>query len=134
MAIPLTRWRTKRVGASDVDDLRTGTDAAVRRVLSEYAGLPVDAAELDETADLRAAGMSSHATVNVMIELEDRFGVEFPAEMLTPRAFENVAAITSAVEELRRANGAASDDLRTEARRGPAPAHRSLPRRSPASS
>ena len=41
---------------------------------------------LAEDADLYAAGLTSHATVNLMIALEDHFGVEFPERMLRRRA------------------------------------------------
>ena len=63
--------------------------------------LPVDARELDEHADLYLAGMSSHASVDVMIELEDGFEIEFPAHMLNRSVFESISAIAAAVEELK---------------------------------
>ena len=44
-------------------------------------------------ADLFQAGMSSHASVNVMLALEDAFDIEFPDNMLKRRVFESVAAI-----------------------------------------
>jgi len=74
----------------------------IRRVLNEVGRLPVDAATLDENADLYLAGMSSHASVDVMIELEDAFEIEFPANMLNRSVFESIAAIAAAVDELKR--------------------------------
>jgi len=62
----------------------------------------VNAASLDEHADLFQAGMSSHASVNVMLALEDVFDVEFPDAMLRRSVFESITAIAGAISELRR--------------------------------
>jgi acyl carrier protein len=47
--------------------------------------------------------MSSHASVNVMLALEDTFDVEFPDSMLRRSVFESISAICAAVTELRAA-------------------------------
>jgi acyl carrier protein len=73
----------------------------IREVLRDHARLPVDVSGLDEHADLFAAGMSSHASVNVMLALEDSFDIEFPDAMLKRSVFESIAAIETAVRELR---------------------------------
>ena len=57
--------------------------AGIRRVLSEHARLPSSVDSIGDEQDLFAAGMSSHASVNVMLALEDRFDIEFPDRMLT---------------------------------------------------
>jgi acyl carrier protein len=44
--------------------------------------------------------MTSHASVNVMLALEDRFDVEFPDRMLKRSVFESIAAIHDALGEL----------------------------------
>ena len=44
--------------------------------------------------------MTSHASVNVMLALEDEFDVEFPEAMLRKSTFESVAAIRVALGEL----------------------------------
>jgi acyl carrier protein len=77
-------------------------ESEVRRVLNEVGRLPVDASTLGEHADLYLAGMSSHASVDVMLELEDTFEIEFPGNMLNRSVFESIAAISAAVAELRR--------------------------------
>lgn len=79
------------------------TSAAIRRVLRDHARLPGDVEALGERADLFQAGMSSHASVNVMLALEDTFDIEFPDAMLKRSAFESVAAIEAAIVELRAA-------------------------------
>jgi acyl carrier protein len=73
----------------------------IRRILDDHARLAVDAAAIGDDANLYDAGMSSHASVNVMIALEDAFGIEFPDSMLRRSTFSSVEAIRAAVERLR---------------------------------
>lgn len=75
----------------------------IRGVLADHARLPVDVRTLDDYADLYEAGMTSHASVNVMIALEDALDLEFPDSMLKRSSFESVAAIAEAVAVLRAA-------------------------------
>ena len=42
--------------------------------------------------------MTSHASVNVMLALEDTFDIEFPESMLRKSTFESVTAIATALE------------------------------------
>lgn len=72
----------------------------IRAVLREHADLAVDVTTLGDEADLYKAGMSSHASVNVMLALEGKFDVEFPDRMLRRGVFESVASIRGAIEEL----------------------------------
>ena len=73
---------------------------AIRAVLRDHARLSVDAPALADDADLFEAGMSSHASVNVMLALEGEFEIEFPDHMLKRSVFESIAAMRSAIEEL----------------------------------
>ena len=75
-------------------------DTEIRAILREHVRLTVDIAALEPDADLYRAGMTSHASVNLMLALEDRFGVEFPERMLRRRTFETITAIRSALTEL----------------------------------
>ena len=72
----------------------------IRQVLAEHARLAVEVATLGERDDLYQAGMTSHASVSVMLALEDAFDVEFPERMLRKATFESVAAIRDALSEL----------------------------------
>lgn len=45
--------------------------------------------------------MTSHSSVNVMLALEDAFDVEFPDHMLTRGVFGSMAAIQSALLEMK---------------------------------
>lgn len=72
----------------------------IRGVIAEYGRLPVDVTELSDDADLYRAGLTSHASVNVMLALEDAFDVEFPERLLRRQTFESIAAIREAVEQI----------------------------------
>ena len=72
----------------------------IRAILKEHGRLAVDPSTLGEDADLYQAGMTSHASVNVMLALEGTFDVEFPDRMLRRGVFESIAAIKAALEEL----------------------------------
>jgi acyl carrier protein len=74
--------------------------AEIREVLRDHGRLPVDVDSLDDRADLYRAGLTSHASVNVMLALEDAFDVEFPDRMLKRSVFETVADIAAALGEL----------------------------------
>jgi acyl carrier protein len=75
-------------------------DETIRNILAEHAHLPVDVTNLGDEDDLYRAGMTSHASVNVMLAIEDEFDVEFPEAMLRKSTFESVAAIRVALGEL----------------------------------
>lgn len=83
--------------------MAAGYDDEIRAVLRDHARLPVDVESIGTDADLFAAGMSSHASVNVMLALEDTFDVEFPDAMLKRSVFESISAIDAALSELRAA-------------------------------
>lgn len=72
----------------------------IRAVLTEHAKLPVEVSTLDDDDDLFRAGMTSHASVNVMLALEETFDIEFPEMMLRKGTFESVRAIENAIGQL----------------------------------
>jgi acyl carrier protein len=72
----------------------------IRSILKEHGRLTKDAQSLEDSADLYQAGMTSHASVNVMLALEGEFDVEFPDHMLKRSVFESIAAIRTAIDEL----------------------------------
>jgi acyl carrier protein len=73
----------------------------IREVVRKHARLAVDVDTLRPDDDLYRAGMTSHAGVNVMLALEERFDVEFPDRMLSRAAFATMANIEHSVTELR---------------------------------
>jgi acyl carrier protein len=77
-----------------------GVDAQVRAVLDTHARLSGPASALGAHDDLYAAGMTSHASVNVMLALEDAFDIEFPDELLTKTTFCTLERLEQAVASL----------------------------------
>lgn len=77
-----------------------GVNDKIRHALADHARLATDISLLSDEADLYQAGMTSHASVNVMLALEDSFDVEFPDRMLRRDVFESVASIGAALSEL----------------------------------
>jgi acyl carrier protein len=72
----------------------------IRVILHEHARLTQDARSLSDDADLYQVGMTSHASVNVMLALEGRFDIEFPDRMLRRGVFASISAISAAIREL----------------------------------
>jgi acyl carrier protein len=72
----------------------------IRQAIDDQARLPVAVGTLSDEADLYQSGMTSHASVNVMLALEDAFDVEFPDHMLKRSVFQSVASIRAALLEL----------------------------------
>jgi acyl carrier protein len=72
----------------------------VRQILRDQGRLAVDVDAIADDANLYEAGMTSHASVNVMLALEDAFDIEFPDELLKRSVFESVAAIRQALQSL----------------------------------
>ena len=75
-------------------------ESSIRRVLRAHGRLSVDADQLAPEADLYQSGMSSHASVNVMLALEGEFDVEFPDHMLNRNVFRSIHSIRNALNEL----------------------------------
>jgi acyl carrier protein len=72
----------------------------IREILSQHGRLAMPVGELAETADLYKAGLTSLATVGLMLALEDQFGIEFTEEMLGRQTFGSIGAIAQAVGKL----------------------------------
>lgn len=75
-------------------------EAQIRQILKAHGRLSGDATALDAQADLYQAGMTSHASVNVMLALEGAFDVEFPDHMLKRNVFNSISSICGAIQEL----------------------------------
>ncbi len=73
----------------------------IRRILKEHGRLNQDAETLGDDADLYQAGLTSHASVNVMLALEGEFDVEFPDSMLKRSSFQTIGAIRASIEEVK---------------------------------
>lgn len=74
-------------------------DQKIRAVLDQHARLAVRTSELDSSADLYAAGMTSLSSVNVMLALEEEFDLEFPERLLNKSTFASVDSIRQGIED-----------------------------------
>jgi len=79
-----------------------GTDVSnrIRSVLQAHGRLGREMTRLTDDDDLYEAGMTSLASVNVMLALEGEFNIEFPDQMLNRSVFSSIAAIASAVRKI----------------------------------
>lgn len=82
-------------------DYVDGDLAAIREALAKFGRLsrPVD--QIADGDDLFAAGFTSHATVNVMLAIEDSLDVEFPDELLNRTTFASIGALAGVVAQSR---------------------------------
>ncbi|PVB60679.1 acyl carrier protein [Labrenzia sp. 011] len=74
---------------------------AIRTLLAKHGNLPVAIESIDDNADLYDAGLSSFASVQVMLALEEEFDIEFPEHLLNRKSFSSVEAIAAALTEIR---------------------------------
>jgi acyl carrier protein len=72
----------------------------VRDVLAVHGQLVEVLATMSDSDDLYAAGMTSHASVSVMLALEKEFDVEFPDSELRRSSFQSVDAICHVLVKL----------------------------------
>ncbi len=72
-------------------------------MLDQFGKLKVPAETLSANADLYDAGLTSFASVQLMLGLEDAFDVEFPEHMLNRKTFSSIAAIENSISEIMRA-------------------------------
>lgn len=69
----------------------------IRNLLTKLGGLPVAVNSLADDADLYAAGLSSFASVQLMLGIEEAFDIEFPDNLLNRKSFASIAAIEKTV-------------------------------------
>lgn len=72
----------------------------IREILAKFGALPVAVDTLDDNADLYAAGLSSFASVQLMLGIEDTFDIEFPDNLLNRKSFASIAAIQQTVQQI----------------------------------
>src|SRR5882672_883737 len=72
----------------------------IRRIVKDNSGLALNFERVGDAANLYQAGMTSYASVTLMIALENEFELEFPDGMLSRSVFESIETIASAIESL----------------------------------
>ena len=84
---------------SDLAQSQTIEDT-IRELLAGVLPPRVQPSALAATDDLYGAGLSSLATVDLMLAIEDRLGIEFTSNWLNRRTFASIAALSNAVRHL----------------------------------
>jgi len=72
----------------------------VREILTQHGRLSRSVDQLQDTSDLYNAGLTSLATVSLMLALEEQFNIEFPDNMLSRKTFASIESIVDAVQKL----------------------------------
>jgi acyl carrier protein len=72
----------------------------IRDLLAKLGGLPVAVDQIADDADLYAAGLSSFASVQLMLGIEEAFDIEFPDNLLNRKSFASISAIEKTVETI----------------------------------
>lgn len=72
-------------------------NAKIREILSKFGQLPVSVDTIADEADLYAAGLSSFASVQLMLGIEEAFDIEFPDNLLNRKSFASIKAIEETV-------------------------------------
>lgn len=73
---------------------------AIRDIIIQHGRLPGGGAHLTDETDLYGAGLTSLATVGVMLALEEHFDIEFPESKLNRATFRSVSALAALITEL----------------------------------
>lgn len=72
----------------------------IRDILNSHGRLTSKVESLEDTSDLYHTGLTSLATVGLMLALEDEFDIEFPDSALSRQTFGSIESISDVIEEL----------------------------------
>lgn len=73
-------------------------NATIREILAKFGQLPTPVDTIADEADLYAAGLSSFASVQLMLGIEEAFDIEFPDNLLNRKSFVSIKAIEDTVK------------------------------------
>jgi acyl carrier protein len=72
----------------------------IREVLAKIGDLPTPLNKIADDSDLYSAGLTSFASVQLMLGLEDKFDIEFPEQALNRRSFSSIRAIEQTINQI----------------------------------
>jgi acyl carrier protein len=72
----------------------------IRSLLDQNPMIPLDFGTISNDANLYDAGLTSFASVQLMLALEEEFDIEFPETMLTRHTFASLTNIADAISRL----------------------------------
>ncbi|MDR6668343.1 MULTISPECIES: acyl carrier protein [unclassified Rhizobium] len=73
----------------------------IRDLVAKFGKLPVPVDQVADDADLYAAGLTSFASVQLMLGIEEAFDIEFPDNLLNRKSFASISAIAKTVDLIR---------------------------------
>ncbi|HMZ07423.1 MAG TPA: acyl carrier protein [Anaerolineales bacterium] len=73
----------------------------IREILAKNGRLSTSVDQLADDSDLYNAGLTSLATVGVMLALEEEFDIEIPDSMLGRKTFASIQSIANVVNQLK---------------------------------
>ncbi|API57625.1 acyl carrier protein (plasmid) [Rhizobium leguminosarum] len=73
----------------------------IRDLVAKFGKLPGSIDQVADDADLYAAGLTSFASVQLMLGLEEAFDIEFPDNLLNRKSFASISAIARTVDLIR---------------------------------
>ena len=72
----------------------------IRDILHQHGHLASKPCSVSNNDNLYDSGMTSHATIHVMLALEEAFDLEFPDDLLSRGTFESIDSISAAIVRL----------------------------------
>lgn len=73
----------------------------IRDILAKNGRLSTPVEQLANDSDLYNAGLTSLATVGVMLALEEEFNIEIPDSLLGRKTFQSIQSIADVVNQLK---------------------------------
>ena len=73
----------------------------IREILAKNGRLSTPVDQLADDGDLYNAGLTSLATVGVMLALEEEFNIEIPDNLLGRKTFQSIQSIADVVNQLK---------------------------------
>lgn len=75
-------------------------EEGVREAVARSSGISSDISQLPGAEDLFLAGMKSHASVNLMLDMEETLDIEFPEALILKSTFTSIDGICAAVKAI----------------------------------
>ena len=76
-------------------------NTTIRDLVAKFGKLPGSIDQVADDADLYAAGLTSFASVQLMLGIEEAFDIEFPDNLLNRKSFASISAIARTVDLIR---------------------------------
>ena len=76
-------------------------NTTIRDLIAKFGKLLVAVDQIADDADLYAAGLTSFASVQLMLGIEEAFDIEFPDNLLNRKSFASISAIEKTVDQIK---------------------------------